>query len=459
MIDITRKLVTRQVGHEQTLEAALRYLEEHPEIGRREKIALLCEVALRLERAGDYGRACEALRDVWGGPGSEPEVTGLDEKTATRVYLRSGYLTYRVGIGRLSPGMFEAAKNLFSEAQRRGAWSSEAEAEAINGLAQCVWRLGDCDTARMLLHGVMERLEGSESEQLCYAVVILGNVEWSDGRAQEAVSLLSSRAGLFHDGRSHALLARYESALGQALHLAGEVETALATHERAGRHFAAAGDVRQSGRMDNNVGYGLAALNRHAEAAEYFSSAREKFVEVGDGVAAACVDDSEAQSCIAQRQYGKAETLAARAVDALAGTDHAAAYVEALTTCGRALGRAGKLADASARFERALEVALDKLGTDSAARVKEAYREEVIIALFSEPFSDPGMTYYTARHTVERALIRKAMLECKGVQRQAAFKLGMLPEALRQLLRGTHKEITDELNGKQLSASARVTAR
>jgi tetratricopeptide (TPR) repeat protein len=426
-------------------------------MGCSEKAAFRCEVAKRLEDAGDYEGAGEILAEVWDGPGTVPRLDGLDEKAGRLVLLRAGFLAYRVGVIRLNRGLFDEAKNLLSQAQRLSAASRdvEREAEAVNGLAQCVWRLGDCDTARMLLRDLMAKLAGADSEQLCYAAVILANVEWTDERYEAATEILSSHARLLGDGRSHALRARFHAASGQALHLAGRVEEALIEHAGASYHFEQAGDLRQSARMDNNIGCALATAGRHADAAECFARAREKFEAAGDQYGVAGVNDSEAQSCIAQRLYGRAEELAERASSAFDGSDHAAAQVEALTTYGKVLCRTGRVGEACARFERAHELALDRLGSESAGRVKDVYREEVTVALLSEP----GMNYHESRRTVERALIRRAMLENGGNQTEAAFSLGMRQQALNYLLRGTHRDILDELEGRRLPPRSRVTTK
>jgi hypothetical protein len=125
-----------------------------------ERAELRCRTALELKDRGEYEAARDAMFPLWKGIGSRPNTKGLDKDVVPRVLLCAGILTGWLG----GPsGIKEAdnyARDLITESVRlfEAIGDTRKVAEARAELAQSYWRVGDNDTARILLTTALERL-------------------------------------------------------------------------------------------------------------------------------------------------------------------------------------------------------------------------------------------------------------------------------------------------------------
>src|SRR5438874_1833696 len=131
--------------------AALR--EETRGLTAVERAGRCCDLAMQLEKAGEYEAACEALSEFWPKRDRPLNLNDLDEATRAEVLLRVGALAGWLGGTDQTEGSQETAKDLITRSidffQRLGL--SERVAEARGDLALCYWREGSYDEARITL--------------------------------------------------------------------------------------------------------------------------------------------------------------------------------------------------------------------------------------------------------------------------------------------------------------------
>src|SRR3989442_5696559 len=103
-----------------------------------------CDLAVQLEKVGEYEAACEALSEFWPEREGPLNLTGLDEAAKAEVLQRVGALSGWLGSTDQTEGSQETAKDLITQSidlfQRLGL--SEQVAEARGDLALCYCREG-----------------------------------------------------------------------------------------------------------------------------------------------------------------------------------------------------------------------------------------------------------------------------------------------------------------------------
>src|SRR5437879_11056321 len=140
--------------------------EQTRELTPVERAKRCCDLAVQLEKAGEYEAACEALREFWPQRDGPLNLNDLDEATRAEVLLRVGALAGWLGSTDQTEGSQETAKNLITQSidlfQRLGL--SERAAEARGDLALCYWREGSYDEARATLVEALDPLGEKDSE-------------------------------------------------------------------------------------------------------------------------------------------------------------------------------------------------------------------------------------------------------------------------------------------------------
>ena len=424
------------------LSAAKQFLERQTDAGCSENIAFRCEASKRLEDSGDYAGACEVLGARWRGPGVRPDLNGLTTREAALLMLRAGMLSHRLAVTEARPGAQDEAKNLLSEAARMFASIKDAarQAEALVGMGLCCWRETALDEARILLKEALALAGESHKEQEAAALLGLACVAWSAAEDRLALSLLNECGPLIGGLDSHRLKAGFHSTRALVRRRMGHLDAALVEDTAASYHLEKAGDIRQCAALENNVGYLLAEARRFEEAHEHYDRAWKLFARLRDAVNAGRVDDSRAQALLAERRYPESETFGRRAVDALETSDEKGALVEALLTLATAQARQGKGPEAWASFTRASEIAHHFISSVAAANISEVMRDELGPLLYT----GEGVTYSAAYRRLQRALIKRALVDSDWNITKAAFNLGMRQQGLSQLLKNTHSDILDE---------------
>ena len=154
----------------------------------------LCELAWRLEEAGEFESAAETLQPFWKGLPHRPETDGLSDEAKAELLLRTGILTGWLGSAKQISGSQEIAKDLISEsgAIYETLGIPEKIAEAGVYLSTCYWREGAFDEARVTLRHVLDRIGDRQSEQKLRALLNLGIVEKSATRDRDALRIYTA---------------------------------------------------------------------------------------------------------------------------------------------------------------------------------------------------------------------------------------------------------------------------
>ena len=79
-----------------------------------ERAGRCCDLAMQLEKAGEYEAACEALSEFWPKRDRPLNLNDLDEATRAEVLLRVGALAGWLGGTDQTEGSQETAKNLIT---------------------------------------------------------------------------------------------------------------------------------------------------------------------------------------------------------------------------------------------------------------------------------------------------------------------------------------------------------
>jgi tetratricopeptide (TPR) repeat protein len=317
-----------------------------------ERAWLRCELARRLEEAGHYEAAQEALSEFWVRVGECPNVAGLDRRTAAEVLLRVGVLFGWIGSTRQIADAQEKAKDLITESIRifEELRDSEKVAEALTDLGYCYWREGAFDEARAALRSALGRLPGGSDYQRAVILLRAAMVERSTTRFSDALRIHQENAPLVEATDNHALKGKYHNELALVLrnlrsleHREDYLDRALVEYAAASYHFEQAGHVRYRACVENNLGFLFMTIGRFAEAHEHLDGARDLLVGLGDKAHTAQVDETRARVFLAEGRNAEAEEVAGEAVRALEQGNEQSILAEALTTHGAALARLGRL--------------------------------------------------------------------------------------------------------------------
>jgi CheY-like chemotaxis protein len=329
-------------------------------------VKLRCEISKAFEKSGDYEKACEALGGLWRRIGERPDVDGLAPEEAAEALLQVGRLTGSLGSAKQVDGAQESAKNLISESISlfEKAGNGKKVAEAQTAISVCYWREGAFDEARVMLKEALNRLPAADGELRAAALITLAIVERSASRYDTALEILSEAAPLVDANESDALKGSFHNQraitlenLASAERRLERFDQALIEYAAASFHFEQAGHLRYCARVENNLGMLFRTIGRHDEAHEHLARARSFFVRLKDVGSVAQVDETRARVQIAEGRLEEAEKTARAAVQSLEDGGEQALLAEALATCGVALARLGRHAEARQSLERAVEIA------------------------------------------------------------------------------------------------------
>jgi CheY-like chemotaxis protein len=378
-----------------------------PSLTPDERGRLRCQLAKRLEEAGNYEAAREALGELWKGVGHRLALDNLDQATAAEVLLRAGVLTGWIGSCRQIEGAQEAAKNLISESLTRFEELQDTEkvAEARMEMGYCYWRHGALNEARVWLREALDHLPLNKGEEVnevrAVALLRLAIVENAAKRPNDALRMYIEAAPLFEKITNHAIKGRFHIGfaivlrdLGTVEHRADYIDRALIEFAAASFHFEQAGHVRYQGNVENNLGFLYATIKKFPEAHEHLDRAQALFTHLKDKTHIAQVDDTRALVLLEEGRVSEAEKFARAAMRTLEEDDQQTLYAEALTTHGIALARLGHHQRARLTLQNAVVVAQNAGDYEGAGQAELTIIEELGEHLTSEDLS------YTFEHAL-----------------------------------------------------------
>src|SRR3989449_1842247 len=313
-----------------------------------ERAKRCCDLAVQLEKVGEYEAACEALSEFW------PERTGplnlneLDGAAKAEVLQRVGALSGWLGSADQIEGSQETAKNLITQSidlfQRLGL--PERVAEARGDLALCYWREGSYDEARATLVEALDSLGEKDSELRALFLIRAGVIEAQSQQLHEAMQFYNEAAPLLDRSEDHALKGTFHNGCASVFQRLAAPENredyldrALMEYTAASFHFELAGNTRYLARVENNLGYLFFTIGKFDEAHKHLDRARRFFFALSDMSMIAQVDDTRARTLLAEGRVAEAERVARNAVRTLEKGDEQAVLAEALTTHGVASAR------------------------------------------------------------------------------------------------------------------------
>lgn len=460
-----------------------------PSLAEEERVLLRCEIAADLTRVGRHEAACEVLGELWGGVGVRPDVSGLSDATAAEVLWRCGSLSGWLGASRQIADAQAKAKDLLSESAELFLRAGDAEraAAARSELGFCYLREGGYDEARVVLEQALSKLRGSSER--AKAILRLTTVEFSSGRHNDALAILTQNAGLF-DNQHPALRGSYRDHLALVLKQLGNIERRPEYFDRAIIEFTAAiyhyeegGHERYAAATENNLAHLLGRLGRYEEAHDHLNHARSILARLQDKGLRARVDETRARVFLAEQKYREANRVIADAIQTLERGGASAVLADAYTVQGVIWARLGAHESSIAILRRALRLgeesgALANAGLAALTLVEEhadwlsqsdavsAYQDadrllkdvqdsEVITRLracarlvmrrLSETgLHDEGFILQRAVHEFEARFIAQALREAQGSVTRAAKLLGMKRhQTLGEALRTRHKNLLD----------------
>jgi tetratricopeptide (TPR) repeat protein len=326
---------------------------------------LRCQTALELRDKGEFDGAQEVMRRLWRGIGNRPDTTGLHPSVAAEVLLCVGILTGWIGSRNEIKEADGAARDLITESITfyESVGDFKKVAEARTELAYCYWREGSFDEARIMFTEALKKLT-TEGKTRANALLGLSVVEWSSSRSTEALKILTANAPLFKKLSHHTMKGFYHNTLAQVLETlvapdkkAEQLRRVVNEYEEADRQFTLARNTIFRAMVKNNIGNVLRQLSRFREAHEYLDHARRLAVSLRDKVRTAQVDQTRAETMIAQRRFKEAERVARGAASSFEKAGRQCLLVEALINRGIALARLGKAEQAQYTLQRGIEVA------------------------------------------------------------------------------------------------------
>ncbi len=410
----------------------------------------LCLRARKLEEAGEYEEAEAALAKFWDGLGTEPRLEGLGELEAAEVLLRAGAITRRISRPGVTAEVQESAKDLVSRGLRifERLGLDERVAEARSELAYCYWRKGEYDNARVLLREAVSGLR--EPELKAEAILRLSVVEKSAGRTREALSLLQDAAPLFESGGSRSLKGRFHLERATFLKNLGEVEgkeeltdAALIEYEAAAYHFELAGNRRNIGLVENQIGFLLLEKGRLPEAHGHLDNACRSLIDLGDSFSVAQVNETRARAFLKEGRYDEAVRAASGAAGVLEKGDALALFAEALTTLGTAHARGGDFIQARSAFRRAIRT-IEITG--------DAYPTALTLLTAAEELAGGGdaeelIDLYTRASTLleggEQSAALKRLRKCADAVLGAVKENGVAPDSVHRIAGMVSARVSD----------------
>src|SRR2546421_495978 len=156
-----------------------------------ERAEAACNIAKRLETAGDYETAYEALSEFWPDPNAAPNLTDLEESIAAQLLLRTGALATRRAAAIEGAGTQESAKNLLTQSWERfeQLGDSKGATEARGELGLSYWREGSYDEARIHLRAALDLLGDADAGLRAVLLIRWAIVEVDALRLDEALGL------------------------------------------------------------------------------------------------------------------------------------------------------------------------------------------------------------------------------------------------------------------------------
>jgi CheY-like chemotaxis protein len=350
-----------------------------------ERVTLSCRLAKQFEKAGKYDLAYEAISEFWPDRNQSPKIEGLGDFQQAELLLRIGAIAGWLGSTGQSVDSQEIAKNIITRSIEIFERLQKAEkvSEARGDLALCYYREGSFDEARVQLRTALDALPEANYDLEAILLIRAGIIEERTRRFETALRFYNEAAPLVERSNDHALKGSFHFEYGHVLgwlaapnNREDYLDRALIEYAASSFHYEQAGNELALARVELNLGFLFFDVGKYRQAHEHLNIARHLFLKLKDAATVAQVDDTRAQTLLAQGYASEAERIARQAVRTLERGGHQALLAEGLTTQGVAVARLGHHVRAKALLERAIEVAETAGDLEGAGRAKLSILEE-----------------------------------------------------------------------------------
>ncbi|HEY0762029.1 MAG TPA: tetratricopeptide repeat protein [Pyrinomonadaceae bacterium] len=329
-----------------------------------EQVQVYCAISRDQIDAGNYEAACQILKPWWSF-GRWPVLEGLNQSWCADLLFTCGELAGCVASTLQIPQGQRHGEELLngSIALLQQLGFRRRAAEARIELALCYYRQGLFGIGRSNLLRVLQELDVEDSELRALALIRLAILERHAGRPQDALSWLTDAmkivelSGPWATGRCHLELASTYKDLAISEFATSYFDAAREYYHKALLEFAAVGNYRYVGIVENNIGFLLLSLGLYQESEGHLLRSRSLFEGLRDTVRAAQVNETLARLYFATERFNLARDAIKRAVGILELTDAEALFAEALTTNGLINSRMGNRTEAKKSFDAAYRVA------------------------------------------------------------------------------------------------------
>lgn len=473
--------------------------KESRDLPLSERAELACGLAKKLEKAGEYEAAYEAVREFWPDRASPPNVESLDDALKAGLLLRMGALAGCLGSADLTDDSQETAKNLITRSVEIFEVLGDIPrvAEGRGELALCYWREGSYDEARIALANARDLLGDVDAELKAILLIRAGIVEMDSNRLNEAFRCFNEAKPLVESSANDPLKGSFHMGFALLFRRLAVSESrweffdqALIENAAASFYHEKAGNTRYLARVENNLGFLYFTIGQYKDAHRHLDRARDLFLQLKDVGTAAQVDETRARTLLAEGSLKSAERTIKQAVRVLEKGGQQAVLAEALTTQGIIAARTGNQARAALLLQRAIVVAetvgdregsgrahltiVEELGSQTGVRqLVEIYQSavelleqsqdpathkrliscarKVITALLVEKPSDgfmpkpdswEGFSLRREIKKIERNLIERSLRDASGSVTKASQLLGFRHhQSLVSLLNNRHKDL------------------
>ena len=367
------------------LRRPVEYFLQDPEASSTALELRLAEAATRIRR-GDGERARELMTELLARPQIAPELRARAQLVLSEALLKLRMISEAVPV----------IKSAVKAAETSG-WRALA-VELYDRMGSAYYQLRQPHEAGRWWDKAITAYEENELTDPLLRARILGhraNLHYVAGEPREAIAGYQAAIVAAEDVLDMPALGGIYEGLAVSFQKIGDLTHALEYAQRSLRLFDTLRDVRMSAQLRNNMAEILLSQGRSAEAEELFLAGAEQLRRVGDRDLLPHLLAGAAEAALNQGGAALAFSRIELAMTAVEASSDSLAKLAAERVAGRIMAAKGRVAEATAHFDRALELAgvlnspsdtsrvafeyaqfLEELGDTSQAmiRYRQAYR-------------------------------------------------------------------------------------
>jgi tetratricopeptide (TPR) repeat protein len=371
------------------LRRPVEYFLQDPEGSSTALELLLAEAATRIRR-GDGERARELMTGLLARPQIAPEIRARAQLVLAEALLKLRAISEAIPV----------IKSAIKAAESSG-WRALA-VELYDRMGSAYYQLRQPHEAGRWWDKAITAYEESELIDPLLRARILGhraNLHYVAGEPREAIAGYQAAIVAAEDVLDMPALGGIYEGLAVSFQKIGDLTHALEYAQRSLRLFDTLRDVRMSAQLRNNMAEILLSQGRSAEAEELFLAGAEQLRRVGDRDLLPHLLAGAAEAALNRGDAALAFSRIELAMTAVEASSDSLAKLAAERVAGRIMAAKGRVAEATAHFDRALELA------DAVSSPSDTSRVAFEYAQFLEELGDTSqaMTRYRQAYRARQA--------------------------------------------------------